>query len=202
MLKSKMPSMTSAERPVRLPKFVVTGGPGFGKSTLMAQVAQRTPFQVFKEAAREIIDDTLQRGSNVSIVWSDRHRFYCEIADIMDRQYSDADSYAVALFDRGTPDLLAWRRYYDLRIPDRELELARDVSYNRIVFLVPPWPEIFETNATRPFTFFESAGIHDHIVAEYEKCGYSTVEIPKVDPTERATFLIDHINTILGSART
>lgn len=53
--------------------FVITGGPGSGKSTLVDALAPRSP-QTMPEAARAIIRDQVEIGGN-AVPWSDRNGF-------------------------------------------------------------------------------------------------------------------------------
>jgi predicted ATPase len=79
----------------------------------------------------------------------------------------------------GDPGQPAWR-----------LEAARRFPVNRMAFAVPPWPEIFETDAERRHGFEAAEAQYHRLVATYDRLGYELVVLPKVSVTERLDFLL------------
>jgi predicted ATPase len=62
-------------------------------------------------------------------------------------------------FDRGIIDALSGLQHLTGRVPDG---VARRYRYADVVFLTPPWPEIYETDAARRHGL-------DDAVAEYDR---------------------------------
>ncbi len=96
--------------------FVVTGGPGSGKSTLIAALAGHG-IRSMPEAGRAIIQDQVAIGGE-ALPWSDRRAF----AELM--LSWEIRSYRAALridgpviFDRGVPDVAAYLRLSELPVP-------------------------------------------------------------------------------------
>ena len=120
-------------------KFVVTGGPGGGKTTLLDSLADRG-YRVISESARCIIKERLAAGLSPR---PDPVSFAQEILELDIEKYRTlATCEHPALFDRGVLDAL-----YML---DAERALPRgDIAsyverfpYHPVVFLLPPWEEI------------------------------------------------------------
>lgn len=80
------------------------------------------------------------------------------------------------------PDQPAWR-----------LEAARRFPVNRTAFVVPPWREIFATDAERRHGF-EAAEAQFQVQSEtYRRLGYDLVLIPKAPVAERIAFLLERL---------
>ena len=63
-------------------------------------------------------------------------------------------------FDRGILDTLTHARVSGFRLPDLAYVEAQKYRYNRMVLMVPPWREIYETDAERKQTFEESLVVY------------------------------------------
>lgn len=176
-------------------RFVLTGGPGFGKTTLLDELAM-VGCSVFPEAARSIIRS--QGGSGDPVLpWLDRRRFDNVLIQKMLEDYYHPISTDWAVFDRGFPDLIGWRVFAGLDYQD-VVELVSDHPYRDLVFVTEPWEEIYETNDERPYSFAEARRINEILAATYESLGYVVEYVPRVDAQARARLVIDRIQAYLG----
>lgn len=172
--------------------FVVTGGPGSGKSTLIdALAAAGYPRTV--EAGRGIIQDQAAIGGN-ALPWRDPALF----AELMlcweMRSYHMAGAQAgPVLFDRGVPDVLGYLRLLGRKVPEHMARAAAIFRYNRRVFIAPPWREIFRQDAERKQSFDEAVRTYEAMVAIYRDLAYELVELPPATVAERVRFVIDGI---------
>jgi predicted ATPase len=92
--------------------------------------------------------------------------------------------------DRGIPDTLAYARRIGL--PTAAIERAcRKYRYAPLVFLAPPWAEIYCTDSERKQDFAEVERTYDDVADVYAELGYRTVEVPKLPPRDRAQFILD-----------
>jgi predicted ATPase len=168
--------------------FVITGGPGSGKSTLIAALAQ-AGFAVAPEAGRAVIREQVAAGGD-ALPWADRAGF----AQLMLAR--DIASYETArrqpgtvYFDRGIPDVIGYLSLEGLPVPDAMREAAARCRYNRRVFIAPPWPEIFTQDTERKQTPAEAARTYHAMVATYKACDYELVELPRTSVAERVRFV-------------
>jgi predicted ATPase len=168
--------------------FVITGGPGAGKTTLIEALGQRG-LATMPEAGRAIIQHQLAIGG-AALPWADRELF----ADLMlsweMRSYAEAQKLAgPVVFDRGVPDVLAYRQLCGLRIPEYCERAAASLRYAPQVFVAPPWREIFIPDAERKQSFAEAEATCQALVQVYSRLNYELIELPRADLSERVEFV-------------
>ena len=61
---------------------------------------------------------------------------------------------------------------------------------HRTVFLAPPWPEIFETDAERKHSLEDARVEYDHLARRLPELGYEIVLLPKACVEARADFVM------------
>lgn len=174
------------------PLFVVTGGPGSGKSSLIAELAQRG-FPFMPEAGRAIIQDQVRIGGS-ALPWADRAAFAELMLGWELRSYREASALnAKVLMDRGIPDVIGYLTLCGLPVPAHIERAATLHRYNRRVFLAPYWEAIFTADAERKQDRQEAA-MTGRIMAEtYARLGYEIVELPLTDIAARADFVAGHL---------
>ncbi len=135
--------------------FVVTGGPGAGKSTLI-DALEMAGFARSTEAGRAIIKDQVAIGGR-ALPWDDRALFSeLQLAWEM-RSYRMAKSHTgPVFFDRGVPDIVGYLRVVGLPVPAHLYRAAEHFRYHRRVFIAPPWAEIFAHDSERRQTMDEA----------------------------------------------
>ncbi len=72
--------------------------------------------------------------------------------------------------------------------------LRREHRYNSLVFLTPPWPEIYRADAERRHDFAAAVAEYDRLVRDYQALGYETVVLPKSGVEDRAGLILDRLN--------
>ncbi|QNU62498.1 AAA family ATPase [Vreelandella titanicae] len=174
-------------------RFVLTGGPGGGKTTLLDAIEKRG-YRVIPESARSIIKERL------AAELSPRPDPVSFAQDILK---SDIEKYRrvavgeqATFFDRGVLDAL-----YML---DAESALSRAgianyvqlFPYNPVVFLLPPWEDIYGTDSERDQTFEESLKVFEGMKSWYSQWGYKTLEVPRDTIDERVKFVLQHVNSL------
>lgn len=168
--------------------FVVTGGPGSGKTTLINALAA-CGFTAMPEAGRAIIQRQVAIGGT-ALPWSDRLAF----AELM--LESDIRSYRAAqerpgpvIFDRGIPDILGYIKLEGLAAPQHLEEAAKAFRYHRRVFIAPPWPAIFGRDTERKQSLEEAEATYDAMVATYSSLGYELLPLPLAPIEQRVTLV-------------
>ncbi len=172
--------------------FVVTGGPGSGKSTLIEALAGRG-ICTMPEAGRAIIQDQVAIGGE-ALPWSDRRAFAELMLAWEMRSYREALRLGgPVIFDRGVPDVLGYLRLCNLPVPSHVERAARMFRYHQRVFIAPPWPEIFSLDAERKQTFEEAQATYEVMVETYSSLGYSLTPLPRDSVQDRVSFLLEAI---------
>ncbi|TPG55941.1 ATPase [Roseomonas nepalensis] len=173
--------------------FVVTGGPGSGKSTLIEALAVGG-MRAMPEAGRAIIQDQVEIGG-AALPWDDRLAFAELMLGWELRSHREARGHpGVVLFDRGIPDVLGYLNLCALPVPPHVRKAACTFRYNRQVFIAPPWPEIFDQDAERKQTFEEAQATYEAMVSAYGELGYELTHLPKSSVEDRVRFIVDRIS--------
>jgi predicted ATPase len=103
-------------------------------------------------------------------------------------------------FDRGVTELVGYCRLIGIPVPDHVRRAAELYRYNPLVFVAPPWPEIYASDPLRRQDMAEAGRTWEFAVQTYEEFGYRTVEIPKLPVTERAAFVVREADTALAES--
>ena len=172
--------------------YVITGGPGAGKTAILCELARRG-FACVPEAARQIIQEQVSSGGN-AVPWLNTARYASLMMQkSVDDYLAHAGTEQVTFFDRGILDTLTHARINHFRLSEAAYFQAQTHRYNRKVFLAPPWQEIYSTDSERKQTFEEAMGafrVNQEVYTEY---GYELVEIPPAAVQTRADFILNSI---------
>ncbi len=104
----------------------------------------------------------------------------------------------ITFCDRGTPDTLCYLRL--IGHDDSEAVTASmTYRYAQKVFLAQPWQAIYETDSERKQSFEEAVRTYKLMTKVYQECCYEIVELPLVSPTERADFILGHVQKVVPS---
>lgn len=176
--------------------FVVTGGPGSGKSSLISELEKRC-FARSIEAGRSIIQDQVTIGGR-ALPWDDRQLFAELMLSWEMRSYSAAQlGEGTVFFDRGVPDVIGYLRLCQLPVLKHMKIAAETFRYNSTVFIAPPWQEIFHQDRERKQDFEEAIQTYDALVETYQEQNYSLVELPRLPLDQRVNFVLDTVDALL-----
>lgn len=171
-------------------RVIITGGPGAGKTTLLRELASRG-YATVDESARGIIAERLAAGQSPRPTTGE---FVREILrrDMEKYRQSAGNSHWV-FFDRSVLEAICMVHAL-LPIPDAQLaSLLTQYRFHSTVFLLPPWEQIYTTDAERDQTFADAVAVHARIVEWYGRCGYRVQEVPRSTAAERAAHVLAHL---------
>ena len=165
-------------------RFVLTGGPGVGKTTL-AGCLSRLGFGMVRETARDVIVEQRSRDGE-SLPWRNRTAFQLLV---LKQQLirEDRTTSSIVFCDRGVPDGIAYLRIDGLPVPEPIAENARD-RYE-LAFLLEPVGEV-TADGVRYEDPETAARGHTLIFEVYTELGYSVIRIPALPVAARAEILI------------
>ena len=169
--------------------YIITGGPGSGKSTLI-EALEAHGYRCYKEVSRELIRREARRPNGV-MPWNDLEAFArLAFAEMLLQHDHAAEAGERCFFDRALPDIFGYLHQRGLSVPESWLESHAGCRYERTVFILPPWPEIYVNDAERPQTLAEAEALHDAIREVYESLGYELIEVPKMPVEARCEFVL------------
>ena len=168
--------------------YVITGGPGFGKTRLIEEL-RRSGYLCSDEFARELIEDQILSGGE-SLPSGNARLFQQEVLKRRVEFFESVPGDSVAFADRGIVDQLAFARHKGFGSPENLLRNAAKYRYAQTVFVTPPWKEIFINDRIRTETFDEAANIHQRIIETYEDLNYKIIELPLLPTNKRVEFIL------------
>jgi predicted ATPase len=172
--------------PQSIRRIVISGCSGGGKSALLDELARRG-HQTFPEAGRLIVKEQLASGGD-GLPWTNAARF-AELTLERSIEFFRAATSGVNFYDRSAIDILVWYERTGTRVPDRLAAASANLRYARGVFLAPPWPEIFATDAERRHTFDDATTEYESLITGFPARGYDARILPKVSIPERVEFI-------------
>lgn len=172
---------------MRNSRFVMTGGPGAGKTTTLDALAMRG-YRYVPDSARAIIRRRKEAGLSPRPALE---QFGREMLEADMAQYRETPVHRdPVFFDRGVCDALG---FLFLRGVITEAEAAariKEFPYNEIVFVLPPWEEIYGVDTERDQSFAEAVAVCDTVREWYARWGYRLVEVPRGSVESRVDFIL------------
>lgn len=173
-------------------KYIITGGPGSGKTSII-EALSRLGYVTFSEVSRTLIRQQMQLEHGV-LPWKNVEGFASLALREMRQQYRDATSMNnLCFFDRGIPDIIGYIHFSNLTLSAEILKMAEDHAYAPVVFICPPWPEIYVNDPERPQTLEDALGLFHSIKAAYLTLHYTIIEVPHDIVSIRAQFILDAV---------
>lgn len=172
--------------------FVVTGGPGAGKTTVLLELEKRG-FRFAPEVARQIIKEQMRMGGQ-ALPWADRNLYTNLMLERSIQSYREHTPASKPTFsDRGIPDTLGYALMIGLSQLAPIRSACAEYRYAPIVFHAPAWREIYTTDTERKQDFAEAERTSEQIAQIYRECGYNVVEIPRLAQAARADYIVKQL---------
>lgn len=171
--------------------FAITGAPGAGKSTLIAELAAReiaTQNEVARTLLRETGGMALREsdpdGFAVAMFNAERARWQAAVRIARERP---------VVCDRGWPDIVGFMRLKHRPVPDDLDRACRTLRYAEPVFHAPAWQSIYAPDDERIQTWEEAQASDATVYATWRTYGYELIDLPFAAPAERADFVLDRL---------
>lgn len=174
--------------------YVITGGPGAGKTTLIDEL-NRLNFITIPEEARKIIKEQINIQGD-ALPWKDKALYAKLMFDESIKTYHnilDKNPQGKIFFDRGVIDTFCYLRMENIPISKEMTALINKVSYNRKVFILPPWKEIFKNDGERKQNWEEAVLTFESMKETYAYYGYNLIEIPIGTIESRVNFVLNNV---------
>lgn len=176
--------------------YVITGGPGVGKTTLIEGL-ESYGFETVAEDARALIKSEMQKNGN-ALPWADKRGYAIRMLEASIRSYKNAGpttANKAVFFDRSVVDALGYATMEEISLPAALITAAKECRYHKQVFILPPWAEIYQTDTERKQHWSEALHTFDCLKEAYLQLGYELIEVPKGTLEERCRFVLEQIVT-------
>jgi predicted ATPase len=141
-----------------------------------------------EEPGRRIVREQIEHKGS-ALPWVDAAAF---LRRAIERSLADMESAQLmegwVFFDRGLIDAAAGLQ--DLTGEAVLAPLRHTHRYHRRVFLAPPWPEIYRTDAERRHDLDTAVAEYSRLLKVYPSLGYEVILLPKSGVAERADFVL------------
>ncbi len=172
-------------------RVIITGGPGFGKTSIIEELESRN-YSCKHEVSRTIIKEQLAAGGDI-LPWKNLSNFSELLMQNRIKQFEEAHPKEFTFFDRGLPDIIAYMQKDELNIPISYNKKVKECFYFTTVFIVPPWKEIYKNDDERKEDYETACMLNKVIIDTYQNFGYNTVTLPKFSVKERADLILKQI---------
>ncbi len=169
-------------------KFVFTGGPGTGKTSTLAILAERG-YNTMPEAAREIIDREQKNGSDL-LPWKNHEGFQKLVAQ-RQNEIEEAQTSGDIFLDRSLVDGYAYSIFN--KAPGPQIILDKGKNRYDKVFFFEQLP-MYVTDGHRVEDIETAKVLHEMTRQAYITFGYEIIDVPVMSPEERADFVIQKVN--------
>ena len=165
---------------------VVSGASGGGKSTLIAELAAQG-LSTVPEPGRRIVAAALA-GDGCGLPWQQPAEFARRAVALALQDWHAAHGLtAPVVFDRGLLDAVAAFEHETGALPPEAEGLG--TRYDRQVWMAPPWPDLFHTDAERRHDQASALAEYRRLCAFLPRFGYETRELPKLSVADRAALV-------------
>jgi predicted ATPase len=182
-------------------KYVLTGGPYCGKTTLLLAL-KRIGYQAVPEAATMLIEQELKKGNPHP--WNGNVPSFQK--KLLEKQLlleSKLKDIPTAFVDRGILDGLAYCKIAKITPPEELITAVKKVNYAGI-FLLDYLPT-YNTNEIRVESIEKALEIHQRLHKIYEEWGFNVIQVPSLSVLDRVNFVlknIDYTDNIMHSYKT
>jgi len=168
-------------------KYIITGAPGTGKSSLVKSL-QAKGILCTEEVSRDIIKQEQVLQSD-GMPWGNMERFsQLVFKETMHRLKNQENT---LICDRSLLDIIAYLKHANLEVFEALATINFYKYYHKTVFFAAPWEAIYQTDPQRPEDFETQLSLSKTIEKVYASYGFTLCYLPCVSVAKRTSFVMD-----------
>ena len=165
--------------------YVITGGPGSGKTTTLNHL-NMLGYHTTIEHARHYIDTQMITGKTVQEIRGNQIQFQEGILDMQVLQEASLSPHDLVFLDRALPDALAYYRFLNLPVNKKLKDALKKASYKK-VFILESLPLV--NDYARREDEVDQKKIAKLINEVYESLPFPVIHVPALPSEERVDFI-------------
>ncbi len=169
--------------------YVITGGPGSGKTTTVNLLKERGYITTF-EHARHYLDTQRLKGRSIEEVRKNQGEFQSGVLNMQIEQENQISPDVLVFLDRAIPDALAYYHFLNLPEDEKLTEALRNVSYKKVFILNCL---VLVNDYARTEDSVAQKKIHSLLIEVYEALGFPVVQVPLLPPEKRVDFILKNL---------
>lgn len=169
--------------------YVLTGGPGSGKTTTVNLIGNRG-YKTTIEHARHYIDTQRQKGKTVEEIRKSQEEFQLGVLEMQIEQEAILDPADTVFLDRALPDALAYYYFLGLAVNERLSEALKIYRYRK-VFILECLP--FVQDYARREDKKAQKEIHELLIKVYSDLKYPISYVPVLPPNKRVDYILQSL---------
>ena len=175
--------------PISTNWYVLTGGPGSGKTTTVELITSRG-FKTTIEHARHYIKTQMQIGRTVEEVRKNQEEFQMGVLEMQIEQEAILNPNDIVFLDRALPDALAYYYFLGLPVNEKLSEALKLYCYKK-VFILDCLP--FVQDYARREDEKAQKIIHELLIKVYSELGFPIIYVPVLPPHERVDYILNNL---------
>ena len=171
-------------------RYLITGCSGGGKSTLVDHFGA-LGHHIVPEPGRRVIRAAQDDGRD-ALPWVNESAFEdaCEAMAHQDLERVSGLAGPV-FFDRGLLEVAVAR--HDRDGTPLQATLGDEWPYAEVVFLAPPWPELYVNDGDRRHGLEDGIAEYERITIALDQLGLKAISLPRIPVAARADFVLRSI---------
>lgn len=169
--------------------YVITGGPGSGKTTTI-DILRSRGYKTVIEHARHYLEIQRFNGHPVAEVRSHQNEFQLAILKMQIEAEQQLNPEELVFLDRAIPDAHAYYHYLNIPEAPEMKEALQQVHYKKI-FLLDCLPIVQDDVRTEDAAAQQT--IHTLLRQVYQELNIPMVSVPIMPPEERVDFILQKL---------
>ncbi len=174
-------------------KIIISGPPGSGKTTIINTLREKG-YLVHSEVNPQEINKKVSKLELSNYIFKKRiEQYQNPLIKTTQFDIKTKKKDTLIFFDRSMIDVIAYMNFWKETYPEKWDHTISTYRYEKNIFYVPKWEEIYKRTEERPEHYIEAEKIDLFLRKAFLKYNYNIIELPKLNVDERVNFILDQI---------